>query len=143
MMLVIAYYIASGCMQNYQKNIKKALLTDNTIMLWNDGYVIFSCSCVSCATRLPCACLIARSAKQLCLLLQSFAGGQNTSWSKVTNSASSRAVQTHLEAWHACSQPTSSATPRKQGCLMGHGHAQGSCSVLQVLHSHLNQIRNE
>ena len=26
-------------MQNYQKNLKRALLTDNTIMLWNDGYV--------------------------------------------------------------------------------------------------------
>ena len=66
MMLVTVYYIASGCMQNYQKNIKKALLTDNTIMLWNDGYVICSHSCVSCATRLPSACLIGLLAKQLC-----------------------------------------------------------------------------
>lgn len=30
---------AKRSMQNYQKNLKRALLTDNTIMLWNDGYV--------------------------------------------------------------------------------------------------------
>ena len=24
-------------LQSYHKNLKKALLTDNTIMLWNDG----------------------------------------------------------------------------------------------------------
>lgn len=39
MAFLMLMLIFSGSLQNYQKNLKKALLTDNTIMLWNDGYV--------------------------------------------------------------------------------------------------------